>query len=226
MYNGLGYNFTWADQASYFSSNTNESFQKVLATLNQKYKVGNFFIVERVTQWTDSTYSENVPTKWSAMFIAQIVEYSPAQGTMNIFTEKKRITKLPHLVVKAPDGTRFEPLVFTDDGKYIQAEATDQTVKYLLENTCIGAIPCEDFGLYDGRVWMRAVSHDNALSRFSSYNIQKEESAEKMRSDYAANKYRQEMEEKIRRQQAEEQRKREAIASESRDMFENFFGSK
>lgn len=226
MYNGLGYNFTWANQVSYFSSNTNESFQKDLSSLNQKYGVGNFFVVERVTQWTDLTYSEDVPTKWSAMFIAQIVEYSPAQGTMNIFTGKKRITKLPRLVVKAPDGTRFEPLVFKDTGEYIKAEATDLTVKYLLENTCVGAVPHEDFGLYSGRVWMRALSRNDAMQRFSCYNLQKEESAANMRSEYIANKRKREMENEARKQQAEEQRKREVIASQSREMFDSFFGSK
>lgn len=223
MYNNLNCNFSWADRVSYFSSNTNESFKKVLDSLNQKYRVGNFFVVENVTEWTDLSYSDNVPRKWSAMFIAQIVKYSTAEGTFNFFTGKKRITQLPKLVVKAPDGTEFEPLVFTDDGDYILANATDLTVKYLLENTCVGTIPHEDFGLYSGRVWMRAMNRNDAVNRFSQYNIQKEESAEKMRAEYTANKYRREMEQQIRDQKAEEQRKKDAIDSKSRAMFDKFF---
>lgn len=223
MYNSWNYNFGRVG-FSYSGANTGEGFKRCLNSFNDKFSVGNFLVVENVLGWHDGEYEETYLKKWTAMFVAQIVEFSPVEGTMNIFTEKKRITKLPRIVVKAPDGTRFEPFVFTDTGKEIEGFATDATVKCLLENTCVGKLDVEDFSLYGTNIYMCALSRREALYRFTKFNEQKEETAEKMKSEYASRKLKQEQEEQQRKQQEEEQRKKAENEAKSRKMFEEMFG--
>ena len=177
----LRHQMYWRDEWYYVAHNLNSSFQAKADKLNAKWRTGRYLVVEAPLATRNGN---DDPLPIASLFVAQVVDYAPLQGGVGLFASKPRISALPRMRVKAPDGTVFEPVVFKDDGKYVTAVATEQLKQYMLKNCCFPPAADEDISWYLSRISVSVQDRQEAAALFARWNEQKAETAVLMEEAY------------------------------------------